>query len=384
MMKFDVAVVGGGPAGCAAVAAASGQGATVVLLDPLADPALDQAPRVGEGAAPGTPRLIAEIFGTEGGTAFAADRHLLCPGTVSAWGSAQPTVTDHLLNPLGGAWNLDRRTFDDDLRRAVVRLGVELRPAKLARVDREPGGWALATPTGRPQRLWADMVIDASGRGARVARQLGARQLHHDHLVALWSQWLVDEADQRASTYVESAEAGWWYSTLLPHGRRVVAYLTDPDLLPTSGLARRDLILSARDLPLIGELLGAHREPTLAGEPRVTVARSSRLDRVVGPGWLATGDAAFTVDPLSGRGIVSALLTGRAAGEAAAGLIDGNGDPGAPAYTRLMDELHRDGFTRQTEAYEDEGRWPQAPFWRRRLRPEMGGTLAATVLEQAT
>jgi flavin-dependent dehydrogenase len=148
----------------------------------------------------------------------------------------------------------------------------------------------------------------------------------------------------------------------------VVAYLTDPDLLPTSGLARRDLILSARELPLIGQLLGAYGDPTLSGEPRVTVARSSRLDHVVGPGWLATGDAAFTVDPLSGRGIVSALLTGRAAGEAALAMIDGNGDPSAPAYTRLMGELHQDGLARQTEAYEDEGRWPQAPFWRRRAR----------------
>jgi flavin-dependent dehydrogenase len=366
MVRFDVAVVGGGPAGCAAAAAAWGQGATVVVLDPLADPALGQTPRVGEGAAPGTPRLIAEIFGTEGGGAFTADRHLLCPGTISAWGSAQPILTDHLLNPLGDAWNLDRRAFDDDLRRAVVRLGVEVRPTKLARVDREPGSWALGPTTGLPKRLWAGMVIDASGRGARVARQLGARQFHGDHLVALWSQWLVDEADQRASTYVESAEGGWWYSTLLPHGRRVVAYLTDPDLLPTSGLARRDLVLSARELPLIGQVLGAHGDPTLSGEPRVTVARSSRLNHVVGPGWLATGDAAFTVDPLSGRGIVSALLTGRAAGEAALAMIDGNGDPGAPAYTRLMGELHQDGFTRQAEAYEDEGRWPQAPFWRRR------------------
>lgn len=377
-----MAVVGGGSAGCAAAAAAAGEGATVVLLDPLADPALDQALRVGESAAPGTPRLIAEIFRTEGGTAFTADRHLLSPGTVSAWGTARPTVTDHLLNPLGGAWNLDRRTFDDDLRGAVARLGVELRPAKLARTDREPGGWALGTATGRAQGLWADAVIDATGRGARVARQLGARQCHRDHLVALWSLWLVDETDQRSSTYVESAEGGWWYSTLLPRGRRVVAHLTDADLLPTSSRARRDLILSARELPLIGELLGTKGDPTLAGEPRVMVARSSRLDHVVGSGWLATGDAAFTVDPLSGRGIVSALLTGRAAGEAAVAMIDGTGQPGAPAYTRLMGELHQDGFTRQTEAYEDERRWPQAPFWRRRRRPKVDGALAGTVLEQ--
>jgi flavin-dependent dehydrogenase len=381
MVRFDVAVVGGGPAGCAAAAAASGDGATVVLLEPLADPELVRTPRVGESAAPGTPQLIAEIFGSEGDNAFTADRHLHCPGTVSAWGSAQPTVADHVLNPLGGGWNLDRRAFDDDLRQAVTRLGVEMRVAKLVSAQREPGGIVLRTSTGHPQQLLADMVIDASGRGARAARQLGARQFHSDHLVALWSLWLVDQADQLASTYVESVEGGWWYSTLLPGDRRVVAHLTDPDLLPTSGAARRDLALSARELPLIGKLLCQKGKPTLAAEPRVTVARSSRLDMVVGPGWLATGDAAYSIDPLSGRGIASALLTGRAAGETARAIIAGDTHEDTQAYTQLIDELHRDGFIRQTEAYADERRWPQAPFWRRRLRA--AEALAGTPFEQA-
>ena len=113
------------------------------------------------------------------------------------------------------------------------------------------------------------------------------------------------------------------------------------------------------------------------------MARSSRLDMVVGPGWLATGDAAYSIDPLSGRGIASALLTGRAAGETARAMIAGDTHGDAMAYPQLIDELHRDGFTRQTEAYEDERRWPQAPFWRRRLRPTVAGAMAGTPFEQA-
>lgn len=368
MVRFDVAVVGAGPAGCAAAAAASSEGATVAVFDPIADPELDPRPTVCETAAPGTERLIAEIFGTEGEAAFTAGSHLVCPGTVSMWGTDRAIVIDHLLNPLGGAWNLDRRTFDDDLRRAVVRLGAELRAARVASVERDRGGWMLRTVSDRPRRIWAHTVVDASGRGARVARRLGARQVHRDHLVALCSLRLVDQTDQRASLYVESVEGGWWYSALLPGSRRAIVYLTDSDLLPTSGAARRDLALSARELPLIGELLSGTVAPTLAGRQRVTVARSSRLDHVVGPGWIAAGDAACTVDPLSGRGIVSALLTGRAAGEAAQAPIAGDGLMNASAYADLIGELYRDGFTRQTEAYEDEGRWAQAPFWRRRMR----------------
>jgi flavin-dependent dehydrogenase len=366
VVTADVAVVGAGPAGCAAAATVAREGRSVVLIDP----ALTEtpAPRIGEGGAPGTPQLIDEIFG-RGTRAFEERHHLMCPSTVYAWGGDEPTVTDHVYNPLGPAWNLDRGRFDHGLQDGAAELGVTCHAAEVHALDHDRRTWTVHTrgDTDGPVAVQARVVVDATGRSARVARRCGTRQRRLDRLVALWSVWSVEAADQRSSLHVEAVENGWWYSALLPDRRRVVTYLTDADLLPTSGADRIELARSARGLSLIGPLLDL--DSRVVHGPRVAIARSSRLDACAGPTWLATGDAALTVDPLSGRGVVSALLTGRAAGQAATACIKGaSGAIEARDYVSLLDDLFVDARTRQLDAYRGETRWPTAPFWGRRSR----------------
>lgn len=395
-----MAVVGAGPAGCAAAAAAARRGWSVTLVDPaiegssspegelgleshgIDDGEAGHPPRVGEGAAPGTPQLVAEIFGPETG-GFTPGRHVMCPGTVSAWGTAEPMTVEHVFNPLGPAWNLDRGRFDEDLRTAARRLGVGTSSATVTALETEGETWTLTARAdgGATVELEVRVVVDATGRGARVGHLLRAGQGYLDHLVALWALWSVDPADQRAATHVEPVEGGWWYSTLLPAGRRMVVFLTDADLTPTTPLARRELALSARMLPLIGSLLELSDRPDVIHGPRLAVARSGWLRPTAGPAWFAAGDAACTVDPLSGRGIVSALLTGRAAGEGASAVLDDHrsSDP-VEAYRSFVTKLVLDGYRRQVDAYGAERRWPGAAFWQRRHHLEDAanrGTLAA-------
>jgi flavin-dependent dehydrogenase len=103
--------------------------------------------------------------------------------------------------------------------------------------------------------------------------------------------------------------------------------------------------------------------------PRITDAGLAYMDRVAGPGWVATGDAAVSFDPLSSQGIVTALLMGRAAGTAITAMLR-KGDPEpllayGSEYAALL-EQHR----RQRSAfYGLEGRWPDAAFWARRRAP---------------
>ena len=47
----------------------------------------------------------------------------------------------------------------------------------------------------------------------------------------------------------------------------------------------------------------------------VVAAGTAHLDRPVGDGWLAAGDAAASFDPLSSQGILTAVLMGRDAAE---------------------------------------------------------------------
>jgi len=364
----DVLVAGAGPAGCAAAAAASRAGATVALLDGRPDSAAPGRPdfRVGEGAAPGTPELIDEVFGS-GSEAFTPDAHVRCPSIVSAWGGSRPSVTEHLGNPLGVAWNLDRRRFDADLRAAAQRLGAGLhRCAKVSAARHEATGWTVAfSGPEREAALRARMVIDASGRGARVARLQGVRKHHLDRLVGLWAVWSVDDHDQGSSTFVEATANGWWYSVLLGAQRRIVVHLTDADLLPTGRLERDQLAASATGLDLIGSVLRQSAAPRIVFGPKQTSARSGWLDRFGGQAWLSAGDAAATFDPLSGRGITAALLTGRGAGLAAAALLDGDEET-LEGHEDALGRILVDGIQQRQDAYRAEQRWSGAEFWSRR------------------
>ena len=137
----------------------------------------------------------------------------------------------------------------------------------------------------------------------------------------------------------------------------MVAFLTDGDLLRPEHRSAEGF---ARHVATT-----AHVGPLVAGHPdhlAVVAAGSAHLDRPVGAGWIAVGDAAASFDPLSSQGLLTAVLMGRAAAEAAidpAGVADFE-----TRYRAIVDE-HR---AQQRATYALEQRWPDAPFWRRRHR----------------
>jgi len=94
----------------------------------------------------------------------------------------------------------------------------------------------------------------------------------------------------------------------------------------------------------------------------------AHLDRVAGPGWLATGDAAASFDPLSSQGIVTALVLGRGAGEAATM----QGEP--YAYAGAVERVVAEHLAERLAYYALEDRFSTTPFWaRRRLQPQPVG-----------
>jgi len=169
--------------------------------------------------------------------------------------------------------------------------------------------------------------------------------------------------------YIEAVPRGWWYSVLLPGQRRMVVHLTDADLLPTDPQARLSLAESARRLDLIGSALEESGAPRIVFGPKVCSARSGWLDRFGGAAWLSAGDAACSFDPLSGRGIVAALLTGRSAGLGAASLLAGeDGQTEVNGHDDALAAMLVDALVERTDAYRAEMRWPEEEFWSRRHR----------------
>lgn len=335
-MIWPVAIVGAGAAGSAL---ALGLGGEVALLD-------DGRPRPGaaESLPPGLRTTLAAL-----GVAAALDAHPPSHGALAAWGSAEAHHHPFLLHPEGRGWRVDRPRFDADLRAAAVAAGATLHPglADLARADH---GWRLTLRDGRP--LDARIVVDATGRRARVARAVGATVLQHDRAVAHVTSWSTPEPDP--TSLVEATPWGWWYSA--GDAGRVTAFaLRDADLPGPADLTRPD----PAEAPLTADRLrGGAPGPT-----STVAAHHQHLAAALGDGWLAIGDAALAPDPLSSQGLAHAL---RGAGPAAAAVRALLAGQPAAAWQARHDQLLATHARVRRALHRAEPRWPDAPWWRRR------------------
>lgn len=347
---FDVAVLGGGPAGASAAATAARSGASVVLYERRSHRAF----RVGEGVPPETPSIIRDAFGDDV-CAFEPSDHRPSFGTLSAWATDELVAKDAVFHPLGHGWHLDRVRFDERLRAAAIALGVHHEHVDV---------------TGREEReaMWrARIVVDATGRRALYARAQGARRSVIDGLLAVVAVF-GDVDDPDGMTTIEATATGWWYTAALPHRRRVVVYLTDPDLLPEGVRAPAGFVrLLERTRHVVAALRGTDR-PMLRA-PKVVAADTALLEPIGGVDWLAAGDASSSFDPLSSQGIVAALSSGRHAGEAAAAIASGADSHAVlTTATSTRDRVMREYLTRRADHYGDVRRFAGEEFWSRRSR----------------
>ncbi len=221
-----------------------------------------------------------------------------------------------------------------------------------------------AMPAASP--VAARWIIDASGRAASIARRLDARRVLDDTLVAFVAELQPSRAgDLDSRLIVEAAADGWWYSALTPSGARTVAFLGDRDLLDLRALRTGPgFAAHLASTDHLARRLAAHGY-ALSGRPRATSAASGRLEPCAGPGWVAVGDAALALDPLSSQGIFHALYTGLRGGEAIADALDGD-DAAVTAYRARVAAIRAGYLHNRVAAYASEPRWADQPFWRRR------------------
>lgn len=350
-MKVDVAVVGAGPAGAVAAGLLARAGLRVVVVDrPF------EGFRIGESLSPGARPLLGEL-----GLLHVVADQPLAHGTLSAWGSDDLHVSDHFTRPFGSGWTLDRTRFDARLREWASACGVERVDALVRGVSAVEG--AIELRLDRGASIFCEQAIDASGRRSVLAARLGARPEAFDELTAIHARFRAgadDDPDHRV--LVESAAYGWWYSVRTPTGDRVVALFTDREALGRSP-SREFFSLLARTRFVATTL--ASRCHAAIGPPRGADARTRRLSTPVGPRWLAVGDAAFAMDPLSSHGLMNALVTAR---DAARAILDTRGgDPQALArYRAQLERAFALYLTHRAAAYAEEARWPHEPFWRSR------------------
>lgn len=376
--RAEVAIVGAGPAGAALARRLALAGRSVLLLEA----SRFDSPRIGETLQPEVQPLLAALGQRE---RFLASRPLDSWGVRSVWGEADARAHSHLASPWGCGWHVDRRAFDRLLAQAAEDAGADLRcGVHLRAVGHDGELWRIPVGT---EDVRARVLVDATGRAARIARRLGVRRLQFDGLVGVAAICPAGTAE-RHHLVVESVPEGWWYSAPLPGGEvpQVVAMLmTDADQCSGQRLHLADAWRSAllRTRATLGRLALLDPMP----HPAVYLAQSHRLVRgpAMFPGpWLAVGDAALSVDPLSGSGVTRAL---RQAAEAA-GTIERVLDEPARAEAAIAErERALDGefgayLVERVNQYAMEPRF-DTPFWRRRRSAANAALVGATRFERA-
>ena len=360
VLRCDVVVVGGGPAGLATAVALRRMDHTVTVLERT-----DYlAPRVGEHIPPGAKTVLASLGLAD---VIASERHAACPGIRSVWGSDEPQDRDYLFHVAGEGLNLSRPEFDRDFAALAGRAGATvLTRARLTHLSRAGGLWDLsAQHAGGPAEIRCRVVVDATGRAASVAKRLGALPIVYDELVGIVGNVAVAKRGNHL-VLIEALPDGWWYSAGLADDRVIATFLTDPERTETSRAARSDF-WHAR---LGAARLTAERTGSIdrTGDLQVRTARTQRLDEAAGEGWLAVGDAAMSFDPLSSEGISKGLEWGTKAAVTAAALCRGD-QSAAQAYRYEIGKTFADYLVTRYRYYAVEKRWPNAPFWRRRQQP---------------
>ncbi|MET8625271.1 tryptophan 7-halogenase [Kitasatospora sp. NPDC004669] len=357
MTHLDAVVAGGGPAGAVAALVLARAGHRVQLLD-------DGGPgrqvfKIGEFLPPAVRPLLADLGLLD---EFLATGHPVSTGTYAAWGSERLHGRSHLFDPYGHGWHLDRLRFDSFLRDAAVAAGAELRQASV--LDRVGGGLVVRErATGAVREVSARWTVDATGRRCVIGRR-GGRRRRQDRLVAAYA--VFPDGDPEARTLVEAVADGWWYTTLVPAGR-LVAHLTDADLVDPSLRTPQGFRAALGRTEHVRRRV-AGRGPGATPVPRWAPAHGLRLTPSAGPGWVAAGDAALAFDPLSSQGILMALHTGARAGRAVADCLADEGRTTAALadYTAFLDGIATAYRSNHAHAYEQERRWPLSPFWGRR------------------
>ena len=298
-------------------------------------------------------------------------------GTSSVWGGERVYDNEFLVSLHGNGWHVDRARFDGMLANCARGAGVEVWPGHRAAASESLGadGWRVALRGDSDANVEARFVVDATGRNACFAVERGARKVADDHLlgVAVRFHFPNGEGPADTRTLVEAQEHGWWYSALTTESRMIVAWMSDPDLIRSQRLDAGD---NWFDQLRRSPLTWARVEHGWAeSAPRIQTARSQRLTSTFGPGWVAAGDAATTLDPLSSQGILKALRTGKLASFVALDYLAGR-PAGQPRYEALVTRDYEQCQATKARFYALERRWPQSPFWLRRQQSAPSADLA--------
>lgn len=321
MHRFDVIVIGGGPAGSTAATLLARKGRSVLLLE------REHFPRfqIGESLLPYNndifrslglvERLDAEPFVPKlGATFITADGEL---GHAFRFGQNLPERYSR-------AYQVQRDRFDEVLLRHAGEQGAEVREGWTVRsVDLGNPDLAIVVAVnedGVEQRFEASFVLDASGHatviGSRHGGKIESESLRKISFFAHYTDVAPpDDPEEFGNTVIAVLQSGWFWLIPVSAEEMSVGLVVDREEFRQCGLAPEELLART--------IAGApYMSKRMANAKRVSPVRSRkdfsyRMKRTVGANFALIGDAAGFIDPIFSTGVFMAMKSAEIATEAA-------------------------------------------------------------------
>jgi flavin-dependent dehydrogenase len=314
--RFDVIVIGGGPAGATTAGMLAKSGRKVLVLD------RERFPRyhIGESLIPAFMRPMEELGEiVERMEARGYERKY---GGSLIWGNRQIPWDFSFVR--GGRYGYAFHTMRADLDAMILDRARELgayvvedatvKEPIVSDSGRVSGVRFNLRGTDTIHEAMATLVVDASGQ-ARVLSRRFSKVHWHENLrnVAVWTYY--DNCDrlpgrERTNILIEGLLDGWFWAIPVKKKTMSVGYVTNAALAGNDGRSLEELFIAQRDrTSRLRELL---RDARQSAGYRTARDWSYTNERFYGDGWVLVGDAAAFVDPLFSTGVALATLAGSA------------------------------------------------------------------------
>jgi flavin-dependent dehydrogenase len=338
-MTYDVAIIGGGPAGSVAGAALARNGRNVVILEREKFPRF----RVGESLLPASSDTFDRI-----GVKEKLDRagFLVKHGgeISSACGTARGIY--FFRNGLNPRWKtsyqVDRSKFDQLLLDHAQACGCEVRyEVGVDSCSFETGETALSCNRGT-ETVRAKYAIDCSGRNTLLANNLRLKE-PYPHLrkfsVFAYFQGPPLPPDPDATlTRMIRADDCWCWVIPMAEGKWSVGVVMDHERFRSLQVSPEQAFEECiRQQPEVYQRI---RDAKRFTPVRATADFSYRVKTMYGDRWLLAGDAAGFIDPVFSSGVHIAVYSGEQAAFALQTALErpGSRKPAFRRYQRLVQE----------------------------------------------
>jgi geranylgeranyl reductase family protein len=198
------------------------------------------------------------------------------------------------------------------------RAGAQIEKTRVLSMDRTSNGWNLRTKSGS---LDADYCILATG-ARNPLRGFGTELTPQDTMSAL-GYYVPGDRDNIAIQFLPSLEGYIWVFPRCGHLSVGICGKGEPAAALRIRLER---YMDEQGISTKGATFYSHLLPCLD-------TPAWKQNRVAGDGWLAVGDAAGLVDPITGEGLYYAM---RSADLATQSILGGPDDTAGVAYRKAL------------------------------------------------